>query len=87
MDMVPSGGNFVNSNAVVFPWSRCRWGTIVAVGLREEPGGGDMLRIKLSKPQAVDVSEQLEIPARSLVVHELQDKTHTIWQTLQRNDL
>jgi hypothetical protein len=82
IELEPNDGSCVNMTSIMFPWSRCRWGKVTAIGLTEMmTGGGKMIRIELPEAHDIDVGTQVEVAAGSIVI--TRQEQRTIWQHLK----
>jgi hypothetical protein len=61
-----SGGAITNDTLISFPQATADWGTIVAVGVFDDPSAGNLLMWKSGYSKVVDTDDTLEIPVGDL---------------------
>lgn len=86
LEMVQSGGSYVNAKAIVFPQATGDWGKVTGLGIMETASGdGMLLKIPFPKEEMIDADTRVEIPARSLVLTGVPAKACTIWTMLKED--
>lgn len=67
----PVNGQTANTADIFFPIATAPWGTVVAFGLFDASGGGNMLYYgNLSTSRALGTNDQLKFPAGQLIATE-----------------